>query len=312
MAQPDATQIVAGAGLLFVAPLGTQLPTLDEAPPNASQTVASQSAGGALTARTIFYRITGVINGVESAAVAEASFAASANQLVTLTFTLDNRINAQYDHFNVYASTTTGSELKQTNGTNLVITAGVGTWQEPTTGVAGAGSPPTSVGSGEFPVVWPAAWKQVGYTDAGIDVTYTPSIKDILVDEEMAPVFKILTEEKCAIATHLAQATLQNLNYSIAASTYTDETIPSNAVVLEAGSAAALNFTMVGIQAPAPGTNVARVIILFKALANAAVAIKIQRKDKVVIPVTFEAMADPTKPAGKRLIRIVDLTSGAH
>src|SRR3954465_6743131 len=111
MAEPDVTQIVAGAGLMFVAPLGTALPAIDELAPVASEIAFSQAAGGALSSRTVFVKISGLINGVESAASAEVSFAALANNQVTVTFTLDNREDAQYDHINVYASTTTNVEV---------------------------------------------------------------------------------------------------------------------------------------------------------------------------------------------------------
>ena len=164
---------------------------------------------------------------------------------------------------------------------------------------------------GEYPVVWPAGWVQVGYTDDGIDMVYTPTVKDITVDEEMSPVAKLLTEEKMSIEAKLAEATLANLNRAISASTYTDDSAGAGkAQVFKAGSGV-INYVMVGVQGPAPGTNLARVIIVYKAVATAAVQMKMQRKDKVVIPVKFEGVADSTKPAGQRLFEIVDIAQGA-
>jgi hypothetical protein len=64
---------------------------------------------------------------------------------------------------------------------------------------------------------------------------------------------------------------------------------------------------MVGVQGPAPGTNKARVIILRKAIAKAAVQTKMTRKDKTVIPVSFTAR----KLSGQDLVTIYDLTSTA-
>jgi hypothetical protein len=168
---------------------------------------------------------------------------------------------------------------------------------------------PTLDAHGENPVVWPAGWVAVGYTDDGIDMTYTPTVKDITVDEEMAPVAKLLTAEKLSISAKLAEATLANLNNAISASTYTNDPAGS-AQLLKLGSGT-LNTVLVGVEGPAPGTNLKRVIILYKAVAQAAVSMKMQRKDKVVIPVNFEALADSTKPAGQRLAEIVDLTSTA-
>lgn len=307
MAEPDVTQIVAGAGLMFVAPLGTALPAVDETVPLAAETAFSQAVAGALSSRTLFVKLTGIINGVESGASAEVSFAALANNQVTLTFTLDNREDCQYDHINVYAATTTNAEVKQTNGTNLPVTAGVATWVEPITGVAGAGAPPTTIAAGVFPVQWPAAWKQVGYTDDGIDLAYTPTIKDITVDETPTPVSKLLTGEKAVISAKLAEATLLNLSRAISASKFSDDTATAKSISVKVGTGA-LTYVMVGVQGPAPGTNLTRIIIMYKALCQAAVAMKIQRKDKVVIPVQFEGLADSSKPVGEQLLEIVDIT----
>jgi hypothetical protein len=165
---------------------------------------------------------------------------------------------------------------------------------------------PTFDGHGEYPVVWPVAWKAVGYTDAGIDATYTPTVKEIMVDEETAPVSDILTAEKFSLAAHLAEATLQNLNRAISASTYVDDSVANQDIHVTGGSQA-LNYVMVGVEGPAPGTNLKRVIILRKAIAKAAVAFKIQRKDKVVFPVEFDAR----QISGQALFEIHDFTLGA-
>lgn len=164
---------------------------------------------------------------------------------------------------------------------------------------------PTLDATGEFPVNWPVGWEAVGYTDAGIDQTYTPTIKEIEVDEEAAPVLDILQKEQFEISAHLAEATLQNLNRAISSSTYTVDT-PNSAVIVSGGSKP-ITYFMIGVQGPAPGTNKARVIIVQKAIAKAAVQMKMTRKDKVVIPVTFSAR----KIANVNLFDIYDLTSTA-
>jgi len=159
---------------------------------------------------------------------------------------------------------------------------------------------------GSYPVVWPAGWVAVGYTDSGIDITYTPTIKEITVDEECAPVSDILEKEKFVVSAHLAEATLVNLNAAISASSLTTDIIANEYQAVSGGSVG-LNYTMVGEQGPAPGTSLARVIILQKAIAMAAVSLKMTRKDKVVIPVTFDAR----KISGSSLFKIYDLSSSA-
>ena len=158
---------------------------------------------------------------------------------------------------------------------------------------------------GEYPVVW-TSWIPVGYTDAGIDFVYTPSIKEIMVDELAAPVLDVLTTEKAHIAAHLAEASLANLNRAISASTFTDNSLTLGDINLNAGSQP-LSYMMVGVQCPAPGTNKARILIFYKAITNTAVSLKIQRKDKVVIPVQFEAR----QLSGQHLWDAYDFAIGA-
>lgn len=165
---------------------------------------------------------------------------------------------------------------------------------------------PVTDAHGEYPLSWPAGWVLVGYTDAGIDIVYTPTIKEIMVDEETAPVADVLAAEKFHVASHLAEATLANLNRAIAASTLTDHSATLGDINVNAGSQA-LNYVMVGVSGPAPGTNKIRLLIMQKAIQTTAVAFKIQRKDKVVFPVQFDAR----KLSGKNLFDIWDLTVNA-
>lgn len=160
--------------------------------------------------------------------------------------------------------------------------------------------------TGENPIVWDAAWKDVGYTDAGIDAVYTPSIKQINVDEEASPVGDLLESEKYEVSAALAEATLANLNRAISASSFTDDTSTKKTIIVGIGSKP-LNYVMVAVVGPAPGTNLTRVIIIRKAICTSAVSMKITRKDKVTIPVKFDAR----KLSGQDLVTIFDLTVGA-
>lgn len=164
---------------------------------------------------------------------------------------------------------------------------------------------PTMDAHGEFPVVWPDGWEAVGYTDAGVDETYTPTLKEINVDEEASPVGFILQKEEYQIAAALAEPTLENFNRAIAASTFTTDA--PNAFKSVAIGSKALTYVMVGLQGPAPGTNLARVVLLRKALAAAAVSSKSTRQDKTIIPVTWKAV----KLSGQDLVTKYDLLASA-
>ncbi len=148
--------------------------------------------------------------------------------------------------------------------------------------------------------VFPTGWTAVGYTDAGIDAIYTPTIKEIYVDEQAAPVLDILEKEKFVLQAHLAEVNLRNLQAAIAASTYTPAT-PS--IV---GGSLPLRYTMVCVTGPAPDTYSQRVILLQKAITTVAVSMKITRKDKQVFPVSFDAR----QIQGQNLFLIQDLGTG--
>lgn len=159
-----------------------------------------------------------------------------------------------------------------------------------------------------LPITW-TGFDQPGYTDDGVDFTYTPTIKDIDVDEEMSPVQKILTAEKLVIGVTMAETTLINLAKAIAGSTLTDHS--GSISTIKIGSASSLSEWILGFQGPAPGLEAnantsGRVIIVYRVKATAAVSFKYQRKDKVVYKVQFEALADSSKPAGERLCLIQD------
>jgi len=150
------------------------------------------------------------------------------------------------------------------------------------------------------PLVWPAAWYTVGYTDAGIDCIYTPTIKEVYVDEEAAVVLDILEKEKFVVQAHLAEVSLTNLQASISASTYVAAT-PQ----ITAGSLP-LQYVAVGVVGPAPGGYTNRVILLSKAITTVAVSMKITRKDKQVFPVSWDAR----KIQGVSLFSITDIGTG--
>lgn len=179
--------------------------------------------------------------------------------------------------------------------------------------VAALGSTlPTLDGHGEYPIVWPVAWKAIGYTDGGVDAVYTPTFKEIDVDEEASPVGDILTKEKYEIKLTFAEATLKNYSASISACTYTDDSAANEAIFVKGGQNGnpvqyPLTYTMVGVQGPAPGTNLARIIILQKALPSGAVSLKMTRKDNQKFGVTFSAR----RINGQPLYQLTDLTVGA-
>lgn len=156
---------------------------------------------------------------------------------------------------------------------------------------------------GEIPVTWPAGWLAVGYTDAGVDETYTPTMVPIRVDELASDVSDILSKEEYSISAALSEATLLNLSRAISASIYTTDAV-GGIQKLAIGSKP-LTYTMVGLQGSAPGTNLARLVFVQKAIASKGVAMKHTRTKNTTIPISFMAR----QLSGQDLVDIYDITS---
>lgn len=163
---------------------------------------------------------------------------------------------------------------------------------------------------GTTPIVWPAGWTQVGYTDAGVDFTYNPTIQKITVDEEMAPVLFVLNGEEATLAANLAEATLDNLALAISASTKTTAVADSthDAITTLKFGSGSLTEIMVGFEGYSPA-GLPRVCIGYRAMAQANIKQTYRRADKIITPVTFSLLADSTKTVGQRLCIIVDHTA---
>lgn len=170
---------------------------------------------------------------------------------------------------------------------------------------------------GTYPIVWPAGWEKVGYTDSGVEVSYAPTIKPIEVDEESAPVLFVLDKEKADVTVTIAQATLDRLNKAISASTLTGpsaaDATHGKLTKLEFGSGV-LNEIMVGFEGYAPaetpgGALLPAVGVGWRAMAQGNVKIAFKRTDKQMFQVSFSLLADSTKAVGKRLMEIIHITA---
>ena len=169
---------------------------------------------------------------------------------------------------------------------------------------------------GTYPIVWPVGWVGVGYTDKGVDFSYSPSVKDITVDEELAPVMFVLSAEKGEITAVLAESTLANLNKAISASTLTGPTVAdlTHGVfsTLEFGSGT-LTEVMIGFEGFAPpdtgSTLYPAVLVAYRAMAQGAVKLNFQRTEKQMYQCTWSLLADSTQAVGKRLVKYIQITA---
>jgi len=158
---------------------------------------------------------------------------------------------------------------------------------------------------------WVAAgFTPFGYTEDGVMITYTPTYKDIEVDEEMAAIDKRLIAEKADVAIKLAEATLLNLLTAIPGGTLTEGATVSTLTVGSPANPDQGEF-VVAFQGPAPGLEanagtMGRVVTFYRVKNTAAVTHHAQRKDKVVYAVKFDAMANSANAAGNRLFQVID------
>jgi hypothetical protein len=149
-----------------------------------------------------------------------------------------------------------------------------------------------------------------GYTDDGVMITYTPTYKDIDVDEEMAPIDKRLIAEKLEVTVKLAEATLLNLLTAIPGGTLTEGATTSTLTVGSPSDPDQGEFVL-AFQGPAPGLEanagtMGRVFVIYRVKNSSAVSHHAQRKDKVIYSVKFDALAQSANAAGNRLMEVID------
>lgn len=163
--------------------------------------------------------------------------------------------------------------------------------------------------NGDQDVDW-TGYSPLGFTDGGWAWKYTPTFKDIKVDELSTPVKKLLTDEALSVTGKGAEMLIDNLNKVITGSTV--ETL-TETTTLYVGGKDPNNITeyVLGISGHAPGTNQRRILLAYRVISIAAVEVAQSRLDKQMYDVEFFALADTTKAVGKQLFQLTDFLVGA-
>ncbi len=139
-------------------------------------------------------------------------------------------------------------------------------------------------------------WVEVGYTEDGVTMEYTPSLADVQVEEESFPIQRVLTKEQLAITCNMAEASLSNMDKAMAGAV-----MAGNVLSLGGGMVKELAIRLIG-KNPA-GFN--RTVDVALATAAGTVATPYKKGSKTVVPVTFQAL----KLAGSEVCTITDSTS---
>lgn len=165
-------------------------------------------------------------------------------------------------------------------------------------------------------ISWAGNWIEVGYTDGGIEVEYTPEVFEAFVDQELGPVRSKLTAEQFIIRVPIAEADLRNHNLAITGSTLTTQAAGGGKPaqdILKFGSGSLVEKAL-GVEAESPesqadGTQGWRAIFMHRAISLGTVTSAYRKAEKTMVPVEFRALVDDTKPLGERLGKFVDWTS---
>lgn len=138
-----------------------------------------------------------------------------------------------------------------------------------------------------------APFTEVGYTEDGVTVTYTPTVNPIRVEEETFPIDFALDEESAEVTCNMAESSLFNMDKAMAGSL-----LSGSILKLGAGTLKKLTLQVHGTN-PAGET---RSILIPSCVATGAVGMPYKKGEKTVVPVTFQAL----KTAGHPAVTIVD------
>lgn len=111
--------------------------------------------------------------------------------------------------------------------------------------------------------VWPTGWAQVGATLEGVTVGWDPKTQDINVEEQMTPLMVLADTLDFTMSLTLSEDTVTNMltAYGSGAIAYTatTTTLPGYSVLTLSNN---INQVMVGLEAMAPSTGAARLIVV--------------------------------------------------
>ncbi len=136
-------------------------------------------------------------------------------------------------------------------------------------------------------------YTEIGYTEDGVTLEYSPEESDIEVEEETVPIDRVLTKETIAVICNMAESSLANITKAMAGAV-----LSGNILTIGAGVNKTVNLKIAGVTP----SGLIREILMPKATANAAVGMAYTKDAKTMVPVTFQAL----KPQGSDALQIID------
>ena len=154
-----------------------------------------------------------------------------------------------------------------------------------------------------------AGFKAVGYTEAGAEITDTPTVLAVKPDEVIGVAKQFPTDLKTEIKLTLLEATLENWSRAVALASLSNP--GSGTKTMSVGSGNPLQEFALGLQGTGPGGANDRVATIWRVNSLAAVTVNFARKKNSVIAVTFTALVDSTKSSGYDVYQVVDFNAGS-
>ena len=137
---------------------------------------------------------------------------------------------------------------------------------------------------------------QLGFTEDGSSITYTPTPNDVEVEEETISLNRVLQKEEITVTINMAEALMTNLARAIAGGVE----VGVNIITIGAGAMRTMALKLVAV-APSPRT--VRTIWLPAVNPTGAVGMSFRKGEKTVIPMEFKAYQ---RTAGATVVTITD------
>jgi hypothetical protein len=163
-----------------------------------------------------------------------------------------------------------------------------------------------------------SGWRDLGYTQGGVEVTYAPDYGAVEVDQLLDDAFLFKQRQTVTVGTTLAEATLENLLIAWGQTTDTlDSTDPNGTQTLEI-SAGELgdepverSLAFVGKATPRAdkGTR-ERIYHLENVLAVESVSTSLSRAEATTIPVSFRCLPSDNGLYGRIINRVIGTAGG--
>jgi len=161
-------------------------------------------------------------------------------------------------------------------------------------------------------------WRDLGYTQGGVEVTYAPAYGAVEVDQLLDDAFLFKQRQTVTVGTTLAEATLENLLIAWGQTTDTLDSTDSNATQTLEISAGELgdepverSLAFVGKATPRAdkGTR-ERIYHLENVLAVESVSTSLSRAEATTIPVTFRCLPSDNGLYGRIINRVIGTAGG--